>query len=525
MPSRFKQVVSCFGCCSAPVHADGDDLSGVREGGIFRSVVSTYVVTQPPGTRRNKFRKRELRIATGEWMQDFVRRNSQRREKVFVPAAELVKKSIKRSWTISNPSGTARPPPIERFRRLPDVDNPSNSLPRIASKMAKDNNTYVASTYTLPPPPRSQSEEGRAMRPRRPRAMSLASEEYYARSQSEDSRRFDAGGEDSDGSSLFRPSRPQPRPPQHSPSFRSVQGPYSDDERFPRYAPPPHLRNRVEFLPNTPSRTQSEERPPVRKGVVRGSSFSLPRPAYDPASPTLRPPKPPRAHPPTVKRRASTSNLSEVARRNSHRSPPSIRHSGTEDTFESDASASSFSPTRRRRETVILREEFQARKEALLFQAQGSISTDEDPIYDRPVMPPRKRTPPPIAKRRSESFKELSHALRRRSSSASDSEEPSRNRARDRAKEIRRRESLSGPPPSNYRTELAVNLTVETCGPDSTAPASDSKPPRSTSSSSNASPRVHAAPAIVTTSAPDSSPDDSSSGRRKSKRDAQIEII
>ncbi|XP_069160702.1 serine-rich adhesin for platelets isoform X3 [Procambarus clarkii] len=52
----------------------------------------------------------EIQLASGEWMNEFVRRPSRRREnKVYVPPADVVKRSlITRSWTISSPASVER---------------------------------------------------------------------------------------------------------------------------------------------------------------------------------------------------------------------------------------------------------------------------------------------------------------------------------------------------------------------------------------------------------------------------------
>ncbi|KAJ8978324.1 hypothetical protein NQ317_015938 [Molorchus minor] len=45
---------------------------------------------------------REIQAASGEWMNEFVRRPSRRRDnRVYVPAADIIKRTIRRSWTIS----------------------------------------------------------------------------------------------------------------------------------------------------------------------------------------------------------------------------------------------------------------------------------------------------------------------------------------------------------------------------------------------------------------------------------------
>lgn len=46
---------------------------------------------------------REIQAASGEWMNEFVRRPSRRRDnRVYVPAADIIKRTIRRSWTISS---------------------------------------------------------------------------------------------------------------------------------------------------------------------------------------------------------------------------------------------------------------------------------------------------------------------------------------------------------------------------------------------------------------------------------------
>merc|ERR1719412_1276466 len=55
---------------------------------------------------------REIAAASGEWVNEFIPNNGKKKtsSKLYVPStAELLKRNIKRSWTISNPSGTAGP--------------------------------------------------------------------------------------------------------------------------------------------------------------------------------------------------------------------------------------------------------------------------------------------------------------------------------------------------------------------------------------------------------------------------------
>merc|ERR1712122_15658 len=68
--------------------------------------------------------------------------------KLYVPStAELLKRNIKRSWTISNPSGTGGPPP----HHFP----PKQDLPIIdESRIATNRPVIVAQ---IPPPPQRSS--------------------------------------------------------------------------------------------------------------------------------------------------------------------------------------------------------------------------------------------------------------------------------------------------------------------------------------------------------------------------------
>ncbi|XP_018565614.1 uncharacterized protein LOC108906745 [Anoplophora glabripennis] len=67
----------------------------------------------------------EIQATSGEWMNEFVRRPSRRRDnRVYVPAADIIKRTIRRSWTISNPT-----PRWSALRGSPEL-RPYNSLPR-----------------------------------------------------------------------------------------------------------------------------------------------------------------------------------------------------------------------------------------------------------------------------------------------------------------------------------------------------------------------------------------------------------
>ncbi|XP_060527317.1 uncharacterized protein LOC132702588 isoform X2 [Cylas formicarius] len=70
-------------------------------------------------------KRMEIQAASGEWMNEFVRRPSRRRDtRVYVPAADIIKRTIRRSWTISNPT-----PRWSALRGSPEL-RPYNSLPR-----------------------------------------------------------------------------------------------------------------------------------------------------------------------------------------------------------------------------------------------------------------------------------------------------------------------------------------------------------------------------------------------------------
>ncbi|XP_022919402.2 uncharacterized protein [Onthophagus taurus] len=67
----------------------------------------------------------EIQAASGEWMNEFVRRPSRRRDnRVYVPAADIIIRTLRRSWTISNPT-----PRWNNLREAPEM-RPYSSLPR-----------------------------------------------------------------------------------------------------------------------------------------------------------------------------------------------------------------------------------------------------------------------------------------------------------------------------------------------------------------------------------------------------------
>merc|ERR1719367_2716728 len=75
------------------------------------------------------FYEREIAAASGEWVNEFIPNNGKKKTsaKLYVPStAELLKRNIKRSWTISNPSGTAGPQLTARNDPVPMVE------PRVA---------------------------------------------------------------------------------------------------------------------------------------------------------------------------------------------------------------------------------------------------------------------------------------------------------------------------------------------------------------------------------------------------------
>ncbi|CAG9857439.1 unnamed protein product [Phyllotreta striolata] len=68
---------------------------------------------------------REIQAASGEWMNEFVRPPDARRDdRALLPTVDIIKRTIRRSWTISNPT-----PRWSAMRASPDM-RPYNSLPR-----------------------------------------------------------------------------------------------------------------------------------------------------------------------------------------------------------------------------------------------------------------------------------------------------------------------------------------------------------------------------------------------------------
>ncbi|KAF5307341.1 hypothetical protein FQR65_LT07058 [Abscondita terminalis] len=70
-------------------------------------------------------KRMEIQSISGEWMNEFVRRPSRRRDnRVYVPAADIIKRTLRRSWTISNPTPRWNSP------RGSQLIRPYSSLPR-----------------------------------------------------------------------------------------------------------------------------------------------------------------------------------------------------------------------------------------------------------------------------------------------------------------------------------------------------------------------------------------------------------
>ncbi|KAF5300077.1 hypothetical protein FQA39_LY11269 [Lamprigera yunnana] len=70
-------------------------------------------------------KRMEIQVVSGEWMNEFVRRPSRRRDnRVYVPAADIIKRTLRRSWTISSPTPRWNSP------RGSQLIRPYSSLPR-----------------------------------------------------------------------------------------------------------------------------------------------------------------------------------------------------------------------------------------------------------------------------------------------------------------------------------------------------------------------------------------------------------
>merc|ERR1712142_452221 len=77
---------------------------------------------------------REIAAASGEWVNEFIPNNGKKKTsaKLYVPStAELLKRNIKRSWTISNPSGTGGPQltPRNGHAGVPGPEIPPHHFP------------------------------------------------------------------------------------------------------------------------------------------------------------------------------------------------------------------------------------------------------------------------------------------------------------------------------------------------------------------------------------------------------------
>ncbi|XP_050506949.1 uncharacterized protein LOC126884772 isoform X2 [Diabrotica virgifera virgifera] len=110
----------------------------------------------------------EIQAASGEWMNEFVRRPSKRREtRVCLPTADIIKRTIRRSWTISNPtprwSAIRGSPELRPYNSLPrkqDINNyPSLALHQANLKNQEISNESTSPTYRRRSPRRTQSED------------------------------------------------------------------------------------------------------------------------------------------------------------------------------------------------------------------------------------------------------------------------------------------------------------------------------------------------------------------------------
>ncbi|ROT65923.1 hypothetical protein C7M84_016079 [Penaeus vannamei] len=139
----------------------------------------------------------DIQLATGEWMNEFVRRPSRRREsKVYVPPADVVKRSlIKRSWTISSPpTGDRTSPelrahsgrPVPTPRKAPrghyapaDENEPPWDAPQYPPRAAPPRRYSMSSFDGVPPssrhlkgpapaPPRAHYHDTRERSPQSP---------------------------------------------------------------------------------------------------------------------------------------------------------------------------------------------------------------------------------------------------------------------------------------------------------------------------------------------------------------------
>jgi len=117
------------------------------------------------------FYDREIAAASGEWVNEFIPNNGKKKtsSKLYVPStAELLKRNIKRSWTISNPSGTGGPQLTPRNGDLSHPPHPAHpahpfppkqDLPVIdESRIASNRPVIIAQ---IPPP----QHRGRAPHP------------------------------------------------------------------------------------------------------------------------------------------------------------------------------------------------------------------------------------------------------------------------------------------------------------------------------------------------------------------------
>ncbi|XP_057663088.1 uncharacterized protein LOC130898064 isoform X6 [Diorhabda carinulata] len=109
----------------------------------------------------------EIQAASGEWMNEFVKRPNKRREnRVCLPTADIIKRTIRRSWTISNPtprwSAMRGSPELRPYNSLPRKQN-INNYPSLALHQTKNQEVPLqeapSPTYRRRSPRRTQSED------------------------------------------------------------------------------------------------------------------------------------------------------------------------------------------------------------------------------------------------------------------------------------------------------------------------------------------------------------------------------
>ncbi|VEN59751.1 unnamed protein product, partial [Callosobruchus maculatus] len=101
-------------------------------------------------------KRMEIQAASGEWMNEFVRRPSRRRDnRVYVPAADIIKRTIRRSWTISNPTprwwAVRGSPEFRPYSSLPR-DQDASEYPTLANLRNKQRSASHAMSHQDPSP-------------------------------------------------------------------------------------------------------------------------------------------------------------------------------------------------------------------------------------------------------------------------------------------------------------------------------------------------------------------------------------